>query len=754
MQRKLVSIAKLTALAVFVSVVGALIAYLSLQDKGRRNGGDRPKLQGQVVAVFNNTRYQHEVEGRVRFILTAGTDRTYQDGTHELEQVRLEAYRSDNETFDVVSADRAKISDTTDLTKLDAEFTSNVMVRTSEGLALKTGYLRYAQADDAVETEEIVEFEYKNMSGRARGMIVKAADERVHLLREVEVVIKPDSKDGGAGKESDAAGTRIRSGSAVLDKKARQVILADAALITRGAVEMKGARVVAYLSGGNSLQRIEARGSAYLAEGGNAEVTSNDMDFLFAEDNRLVRATATGEVYARSLGEPLREAWAGSLEIDFADSPSGTVAQAIRASGNSLVKLHPTASASSSVNPTERQLKASRIALQFFPDGRNLKSAEAVDDVVLTVSPLRPERGADRKTIRAPYMTASFFEDGNRIRSFSANGGVRAEMEATIPEVHPLRVSTSKTLEARFAADSQDLEQVEQQGEVRYNEGDRYGTADRSVYDARAEALSLRGGRPTGWDSKARIQADEIDYDREKDETHARGDVRTTYYSREAVGDAAPFRESKSPIFVTADRADARNGEGVAVYTGSARAWQDDNFVRGDKIELYEKEKRMVAVGNVKSALYKVERETSPDSKEVVPAFASAGAAFYSDADRLIRYEGDVKARQGGDRVEAQVVDVYLKKEVNEADRIFAQGNVVLVQPERRGYGDKLTYTSEDGRGVLIGRNARIDDNEKGAIIGGQLTFYSRDDKITVENQSGAGRVRSTHRLTKNKERK
>lgn len=754
MQRRLLSIAKLAALAVFISVLGALIAYLSLRDKGRGNNGDRPKLQGQVVAVFNNTRYAHEAAGRVKFALTAGTDRTYQDGTHELEQVRLESYRADEQRVDVVTADRAKVSDTSDLTRLDAEFISNVVVKTSEGLTVKTNYLRYEQADNTVETQEPVEFEHKSMSGRSTGMIIEAANERVNLLKDVDVTIKPDLKNVNAKKSGKAPETHIRARSAVLDKKLNQATLEGGVVITKGPDEMRAARVVAYVNDVNRVERIEARGNAYLREGGNGEVTANDMDFFFEEGSRLVRATAAGDVHARSQEEPLREARAANLEIDFVEGPSGNVAQAIRANGSSSVKIHAGPQRDAKSNPTERQLSAERLSLLFSPDGKNLKSAEAIESAVLTVTPTRAERGADKKTIRAPHMTASFFDEGNRIRSFAARSGVRVEMEQTVPDVHPLRVSTSKTLDARFAADSQDVERVEQQGDVRYNEGDRNGTAERSVYDARTEMLTLRGGRPTGWDSKARTQADEIDYDRQRDETHARGDVRTTYYSRESVNDSAPFKESKSPIFLTSDRADARNAERIAVYTGNARGWQDDNFVRGDRIELYEKDKRMVAVGHVESALYTVERETSPETKEVVPAFASADSMFYSDLDRLIRYEGDVKARQGPDRVEAGVVEVYLKKETNEADRIFARDNVVLVQPERRGYGDKLVYTSEDGRGILIGRNARIEDSEKGAIMGAQLTFYSRDDRIFAESQHGTGRVRSAHRLTKNKERR
>jgi lipopolysaccharide export system protein LptA len=92
-----------------------------------------------------------------------------------------------------------------------------------------------------------------------------------------------------------------------------------------------------------------------------------------------------------------------------------------------------------------------------------------------------------------------------------------------------------------------------------------------------------------------------------------------------------------------------------------------------------------------------------------------------------------------------------LMKETNEVERLTAEGNVALAQPGRRGTGDKLVYTSEDGRAVLIGKNARVEDAENGTTIGAQLTFYSRDDKVIVDNQQGTGRVKSTHRLLKNR---
>lgn len=822
----LLSAGRAAALGLFITIAAALVVYLVFRSKHPQPEQTRPKLQGKVVAVFSNTHYSHEINGQVRFNITAGTDRTYQDGTHELEQVKIESYGSAGDRHDVLTCDRAKVSDPADLTKLDAEFISNVVVQTSEGLTLKTSYLHYDQIKNTVDTKETVEFEGRNYAGSATGMLLEANDERASLLKDVDVTIKPESKAGGDVKandrkandgkgsvvapggqqrketpeeraarkarkrarkqarrgnaevlaQSDAPSTeaptverkgavkqrevkkptRVRSDSALLEKREHRVTFDGNAIVTQETDELRANRMVSYTDASNHLERIEARGNAYLKRSEKAEIKSPDMDFFFGEQHQLARAVATGGAYTRSLGpEPVREASANNIESTFAQGAPANALDTIRAQGNAVIKIHAPAAKTAAANPAHRELSADDVSLQFFPDGKNIKAAEATGKAVMTVTPTRAERHADKKTIRAPRMDASFYEEGNRIRTFNARDGVRVEIEATVPDgpdAHPLRVTTSKSARADFLEDSQDIDRMSQEGSFKYNEGDRNAVAERAVYDGQKEILNLRGKRPMVWDLKGRTQADEIDYDRQRDETHARGDVRTTYYSRETTNNSTPFKNTKSPIFITAERADAQNEVGVAVYTINARGWQDDNFIKADRIELYQDDKRMAASGNVESALYQTRRETSPGKREVVPGFATAERMTYSDSDRKIHYEGNVKARQGTDRIEASSVDVYLKEETSEVDHLNADGNVVLTQPGRRGVGDKLAYTSEDGRAVLTGKSARVDDVEKGATMGSQLTFYSRDDRISVENQQGTGRVRSTHRLTKSKQ--
>ena len=116
----------------------------------------------------------------------------------------------------------------------------------------------------------------------------------------------------------------------------------------------------------------------------------------------------------------------------------------------------------------------------------------------------------------------------------------------------------------------------------------------------------------------------------------------------------------------------------------------------------------------------------------------------YSDADRTIHYEGNVDIRQGTDRMTSGVADVYLLKETSEVEKTIAQRNVVMTQPNRKGIGDWVQYTSADEVAVLKGNPARVEDVEKGSTEGGRLTVYMRDGRVIADDVRGSqspGRV-------------
>ena len=120
----------------------------------------------------------------------------------------------------------------------------------------------------------------------------------------------------------------------------------------------------------------------------------------------------------------MREATAASIEARFVDGPRSSAVDTINAQGNASIKIHAPPAAANNANSAERQLAADAVTLQFFAGGRFIKLADAVGNAVMIITPVRAERGRDKKTIRAPRMNAVFYEEGNRVKTFTATDGV------------------------------------------------------------------------------------------------------------------------------------------------------------------------------------------------------------------------------------------------------------------------------------------------------------------------------------------
>src|SRR5690606_7190263 len=227
-------------------------------------------------------------------------------------------------------------------------------------------------------------------------------------------------------------------------------------------------------------------------------------------------------------------------------------------------------------------------------------------------------------------------------------------------------------------------------GDAKFVQGDRNAISETMVFTASDEIVRLRGGEPTAWDSKVRVKAKEIDLDTRNDRSAMRGDVSSTYYTQRSSGGAAPFAKSGKPVFLTSDTAEFDHRTEVAVYRGSARGWQDNNYVRGDEFVIDQKQGTFRSTGNTQSLLYDAKKTV--DGRETkVPVYASAHQLIYDKDRSMIHYQDNVDIRQGTDRIVANAADVYLD-ENNEVKRSIADGNVVMTQPNGKATGDHVDY--------------------------------------------------------------
>jgi lipopolysaccharide export system protein LptA len=303
---------------------------------------------------------------------------------------------------------------------------------------------------------------------------------------------------------------------------------------------------------------------------------------------------------------------------------------------------------------------------------------------------------------------------------------------------------------ANFSQQTQDVSDLTVDGDAKYTEGERVAVAARGVYTAWNQTVAMRG-KPQLWDPSLRASADEIDTNVESSESELRGRARTTYFNRDSTGGAAPFKNKKDPVTVASDRALVKHNEGAARYIGNARAWQGDDFVRAEYIELDKGERVMSAWNNAQSAFYNFEREVEKGRKEIVPVFASSDRIIYTDANRTAHYEGSVKIRQGTDRIDSATADAVLDEE-NKLVSLTASKDVVMTQPSRRATGDQVVYTAATDTAILTGNFAMVQDHERDAVTTSpKLTLHLRDARIEANDDNGGSgakrRVKTTHRI-------
>ncbi len=753
------------ALALILLVGGAIfvgVSYYKMRNNTPfRLKSEAPALSKEIVATTEG--YERKItdtgNDRLSLWLRAARDVTYADGHHELEQVNLQVFPKNSDKPDQIISDRAIYDQKSGV----LQFNGNVNIETHDALKVKTDSLQFNQETKIAETAAPVSFERENISGQSTGALVDNEKKRLELRSAVSVTVQPEAfkypkaKDAKALTGARAKPVYIHASQGLFEQTTMRLTFSGGATAEQEQDVMSGDTLIAVVNDKKKLQKIEMRGNSYLRSmtpGHAAEAHAIDMDFYFDGDQRLQRAYGSRDIRAQTLNADSDVQLTGATTLDMSFQAQGdqSLLKEMRTEGRSVATMSAPKSRANDPRAASKRLTADAIKLNWRLNGKDLEKAEAVGNAELYVEPVQKSAKNDRKTVTAPRFDCDFFESGNIARSCTATGGAKAVFDPFQPtDKNGVRTMTSQKMATVFVRETQDIDRVDATGEAKFNELDRNGTANSVSYTAADQMVRMRGGDPTVWDSRARTKAVEIDSNNDTHVSVCRGKVQTTYYSQEQTNGAAPFRKVKSPVYIAGERAEMNHDTGQAIYSGGARMWQDDNYVRGDSITLYREDKRMESWGHVQSALYQAKQKNA-NATEVVPVFATAEFMRYSDGERLLHYETNVDIKQGTDRMTSGVADVYLQKEVNEVERTIAQKNVTIVQPGRRGAGDWCQYTASDEVAVLKGNPAHVEDAEQGTTDGNRLTMYRRENRVVADDTRGSpspGRVRSTHKITK-----
>ncbi len=752
LRAKVPVITRIVALALLVSgLTVAVVSYYKLRGVPKfKAKSEMPELSKEVDGEVEGYERRVTKDDRLWLHVKASRDVRFTDGHHELDNVQMALYPPEGETPDQITATRAIYLPTTNL----ISFMGNVKIETKEKLKVATEALSFDETSGIAHTDSPVAFERENVSGNSVGAVVDQKAKKLELRKDVQLTIAPAAN---AKASTRTRPVTIKAAHGTFEQQTMQLLFSGGVTVEQENDILSGENLNTFINQQKRLEKAEIRGNAYMRvmdPGRAAEVRSYNMDFFMDKDQRLERALATNDVSARTLEGDADVSITGgnSLDVTFQAQGDSSLLKQMVAGGRSVITMSAPKSKANDPNAANKRLTANAVTLTWRITGRDLEKAQASGDAELFIEPVVSSARAERKKLNAPQFDCDFFEAGNLARTCKATGGTKAAFDPVQPSKdRGTRTLTSQNMTAVFFKETQDIERVDAQGDGKFNENDRNGVAANVSYIAAEQIVKLRGGDPTVWDSRGRTKAVELDSDLANQVSYARGRTTTTYYSQEQTNGATPFSKTKSPVYISSDRGEFRHQSGQAVYTGNARAWQDDNYVRGDRLVIYVNDKRMEASGKVQTTIYNAKKRVE-NNNTVIPVFAAADSMFYSDPDRTIHYEGNVDIKQGPDRLTSEVADVYLQKETNEMEKTVAQRNVVLTQPGRKGAGDWVEFTSASEIAVLKGNPARVDDTEQGSTQGNRLTLSLRDGKVTADDARGPlspGRVRSTHKIRK-----
>jgi lipopolysaccharide export system protein LptA len=299
--------------------------------------------------------------------------------------------------------------------------------------------------------------------------------------------------------------------------------------------------------------------------------------------------------------------------------------------------------------------------------------------------------------------------------------------------------------------------------------------ADHAEYHAADQVLHLSGHPRIANGDGMQVAAETIAYHRDTQDASANGSVKASYAepansTAAAAGpgagtDRAPAMGGNGPVHVIAQRAEMHHATNVSDFYGTvrepARMWQDADSLTAPAIEV-DRTKNLLKAGADAAALERASLGASAGGDAVVHAnLTSAMGAkhqqsvarvasqtlVYSDEKRQADFRGTVSVEQGTEMIGCDDGLVYLKpaqtgakKAANaqgnsQIDHLVATGRVSITQPGRKGEGEKLVYTADDGKYVLTGKPEKLPrlwDSVHGTTTGAALLFNSQDDSVEV----------------------
>ena len=284
------------------------------------------------------------------------------------------------------------------------------------------------------------------------------------------------------------------------------------------------------------------------------------------------------------------------------------------------------------------------------------------------------------------------------------------------------------------------MTKIEQNGNFRYQEGDRKAQGDKGTLDQVSGMMTLLGSARVV-DPAGSVFADKVVMNQKTGDFDADGRVNSVRMP-DKKGQSSAMLNNEEPLQAKADRMISRDKNQTIHYEGKVVAWQGANRITSDKLDIDRDGGHMRATGNVVSQF--VDKPKS-DAKTAKPA--ASGPAFtvvkapemtYTEDDRVAYYKGGVLLNRPNLAVKSRELKAYLKdKDADSSlDKALLDGSVNFVQSaagrSRVGTSEHAEYYAGEEKIILEKGQPKVVDSREGTTEGEKLTYFVNDDRLLV----------------------
>jgi len=770
-------------LAIVLVVAGVGTTYYARLKQQYRDAPAKPKaLAPGTEASYHGWTYTH-TSNQNTVVKVSAADVIEVDGKEQLTGVQLDIYKKDSDEYDHVTCAKADFDIAKGTLYSDGEVSITLGMKPNEPpsgklMSIKSSGVEVESKTGKATTDRLATFQFDRGDGHAVGAEYDPDSRELRMHSQVELIWR--------GTDPKTVPMKVESADLYYKERDHKVFLSPWSKLTRDTLTLEAGPAEVTLDSGalKQVDTTQAHGTDQ-RPARTLDYSANQLSLEFNDNNQIQKITGTDQARLVNTADATVTTLTGDkVVMDFDTSGNDSLLQNALVSGHGIMESKPVIKPG--VDPSDtRILKSDVIRAKMRPGGQDLEAVETDSPAAIEFIPIKPEQPHRWMNGERIAMT---YGPKNQIQSFRSNAvTTRTEkpkakdaQEAPAPEL-----TWSNSIQATFQPNSSQIAKLEQQGNFRYQEGERHAKADRAALDQANNRIDLNGSARV-WDSTGSADADKIVMDQMSGDFSAEGNVSSTRLpdkSNNKDSQGGGMLSEDEPLHGRAAKMVSTDNNLHIRYEGHAVLWQGANRLEADVVDIDRENSLLKAHGHIVSQLLdKAKDKDNPDSQKdgkgdapakAAPARAAAAqsstghsASFpaansssatsqttrvftvvrapeldYDDNQRIAHYKDGVTLERTNMKVKAREIRAFLRNDSNDSslDHAFADGAVEVVEivpaRTRNGKAEHAEYYPDEDKVILEGGKPQFVDSVKGTTQGDKLIYFSSDDRLLVNGE-------------------